>query len=222
MADDSLAFPWARDYDADQLAAFIEDLWGAASGDNTRATLDAIERVIAERAPGDNHSPRCPLTPRQIDVLTELASGETCASAGENLGVSVHTIKTITADVVARLHARSTTHACTIAVHYGWLTGHRVPPPAPLPRRRGPVANAGRHAERAAQLRKTPGVEAVVGDYGSRNTAYRAARQIPRGGFSAYEPAGDFQARAYLTKGSRWVVAARYVGTPTTAERAAS
>ncbi|MFD4258171.1 LuxR C-terminal-related transcriptional regulator [Streptomyces sp. NPDC058534] len=221
MADDHLAFPWARSLDAEQLAAFIEDLWGAASGDNDLATLDAIERVIRERAPGGKTSPPCPLTPRQLAVLTELASGETQGSAARNLGTSLHTVKAIAVDLCARLRARNITHACVIAADYGWITEHRIPRPARNVKRRA-LANAGRHADRAAVLRTRPGVELVVGDYGSRGTAYRAARLIPRGELNAYEPAGSFKARAYLTKGSRWVVAARYVGTPTTTERAAS
>ncbi|MEU7403856.1 helix-turn-helix transcriptional regulator [Streptomyces sp. NPDC044948] len=211
----SSAFPWARAYDADQLAAFIEDLWGAASGDNDLTTLDAIEKVVANHAPTP---PKCPLTDRQMDVLIEAASGESCASAAANLGVSLETVKTIRADVCVRLNARNMTHASTIALHYGWLTGHRVPLPKPPPRGRGPIAGSNRHAERAAQLRQRPGVEAIVGDYGSRGTAYRAARLIPRGAFGVYEPAGAFRARAFLSPEQRWMVAATYVGTPTTGE----
>ncbi|MET9158233.1 LuxR C-terminal-related transcriptional regulator [Streptomyces parvulus] len=220
MAADSLAFPWARNLDADQLAAFIEDLWGAASGDNDLATLGAIERVIRKHTPSENKRPPCPLTPRQVSVLTELASGETQPSTAARLGLSHHTVKTITVDLCARLLAGNIAHACVIAADYGWITEQRIPRP-PRTRKRRALANFTRHVERAAALRAKPGVERIVGDYGSRNTAYRAARQISQGELKTYQP-GTFQARAYLTRGKRWVVAARYIDTPNTAERAAS
>ncbi|WP_435251656.1 LuxR C-terminal-related transcriptional regulator [Streptomyces tendae] len=215
----TLTFPWAREYDADQLAAFTEDLSSAASGDNDLATLDAIEQAIARHAPTP---PPCPLTTRQIDILTDAASGETSESTARTLGISVHTVKAIKVDLCAQLQAHNITHACTIAMHYGWLTDYRVPPPKPTSRRRGPVANRSSHAARASRLRRKPGVEAVIGDYSSRNTAYGTARSITAGELSAYAPAGDFQARAYLSASRRWAVAARYIGTPTTQEGPAS
>lgn len=213
------AFPWARTYDADQLAAFMNDLAAAASGDSDLATLDAIEQVIAQHAP---LSADCPLTLRQLQVLTAAASGETNESTARALGVSLQTVKTARVDLCARLQARSTSHACAIAIHYGWLTDYRVPPPTAAPGRRGTVANGTRHTGRARRLRRSPGTELVIGDYGSRNTAYRAARQITTGALTAYTPRGAFKARAYLSASRRWTVAARYLGTPTTQEGPAS
>ncbi|MEV5450013.1 helix-turn-helix transcriptional regulator [Streptomyces sp. NPDC052535] len=213
------AFPWARAYDADQLAALMNDLAAAASGDNDLATLDAIEQVIVQHAPTP---PRCPLTPRQIAILTGAASGETSESTARTLGISVHTVKAIKVDLCAQLQAHNITHAVAVAMHYGWLTDYQAPPPKPTRRRRGSVANRSSHAARASRLRRKPGVEAVIGDYSSRNTAYGTARSITTGELNAYAPAGDFEARAYLSRSRRWAVAARYVGTPTTPGRPAS
>ncbi len=214
----NLAFPWARAYDADQLAAFMADLSAGAAGDDDLATLDAVELVVARHAPLPT---TCPLTPRQIDVLTGAANGETCESTAKTLEVSVHTVKTIRADLCARLQARNITHACTIAMHYGWLADYRVPPPTdatPGPDRRGPVANGSRHSGHARRLRRNPGHEATIADYSSRNTAYRAALQITTGALPAYAPGGAFKARVFLSRSRRWAVAARYVGTPTTTQ----
>ncbi|MFD4343467.1 response regulator transcription factor [Streptomyces coelicoflavus] len=207
------AFPWARTYDADQLAAFMHDLAAAASGDRDLATLDAVEEVIAKHAPLPAD---CPLTRRQIEVLTAAASGETNESTARSLNVSVATVKSTRADLSARLQARTTSHACIIAMHYGWLTDYRVPPPTAAPTRRGPITKSSRHAGRAYRLRRSPGTELAIGDYGSRNTAYRASRQITTGALPAYTPRGAFEARVFLSRSRRWVVAARYVGAPAT------
>ncbi|WAZ20243.1 LuxR C-terminal-related transcriptional regulator [Streptomyces cinnabarinus] len=222
MSDSPLAFAWARAYGADQLSAFIEDLWGAASGDNDLQTLDAIERVIADHRP-DNDAVPCPLTARQIAVLTELACGETYESAGRKLEISGSTVHTMCRQICDLLRANNTMHAVTIATGYGWLTALSLPQPHPKPKRRNPIEGAARHRAHAAELREQPGVELCVGDYADRHTARTTARRIRKGGFSAYAPADSFEARPVQTDNGRWTIRAQYVGNSSdTSQEAAS
>ncbi|MGW0993471.1 response regulator transcription factor [Streptomyces sp. NPDC002523] len=214
-----LTFPWAREYDADQLAAFIEDLWGAASGDNDLATLDAIEKVIAEHAPDPV---QCPLTERELDILTELASGETKESAGRKLGLSTETVRARCQQIYARLDAKNIAHAAAIAERHGWLAGLRMPVPVEEPPVRLGRAWARRHQQHAADLRRLPGSQLPIGPYTSYNGARNAARCIRRGVYQPFEPAGSFDAEPVRANGG-WIVLARFIGTPTTTtERQAS
>jgi DNA-binding CsgD family transcriptional regulator len=217
MTGRTLALPWARALDADQLAAFLDDLWGAASGDDGLNTLDAIEKVIEKHS---TSSLKCPLSARQIDVLTEIASGETYASAAENLGISVHSVKTTSVDACGKLRSRTSRQACAIAALHGWLPDLRIPQPPDKPRGVSPVDRTGRHVKRAARLRKRPGVERIVADYSARNSAYRAVQHIRTGQLPGYQPAGCFDARADFGDNGRWLVIARFTGAPTTERRA--
>ena len=71
------------------------------------------------------------------------------------------------------------------------------------------------HAAVAAELRLTPGVWGLVGDYSS-TSAPGMASHVQTAFLSAYAPAGSFEARTELTEdGIR--VEARYVGDRSTA-----
>lgn len=216
---ETFAFPWARSYDADQLAAFIEDLWGAASGDNDLATLDAIEKVIAEHRP--DPAP-CPLTAREIEVLTEVANGEMYESAAEHLGLSVPTVRSHCATIYDRLGARRGAQATAIAAHHGWLPGLHTPDPvAPIPKR-GPHAWKALYRERAAEMCQRPGEVVEVGPYGSRNGALSSAARISKGLMDIFRPAGSFEAEAVPINYTRWFVRARYIGMPGGTEQKAA
>ncbi len=214
------AFPWARTYDADQLAAFIEDLWGAASGDNDLATLDAIEKVIAEHRPD---LVPCPLTAREIEILTEVANGETYASAARNLGLVTETVRSRCAIIYGRLGARCAAQAAAIAAHHGWLSGLHAPEPAGRVPQLGPHAWKTTYRERAAEMRERPGEVVEIGPYGSRPGARRGALRIRKGLIDVFRPAASFEAEAVPAGHGRWIVRARYIGTPaSTAQKAAS
>ena len=220
MAADNLAFPWARTYDADQVSAFIDDLWGAASGDNDLATLDAIEKVIAEHRPDPVP---CPLSVREIEILTEIASGETCESAAGNLGLTVDSVRSRCSDIYTRLGARCAAQATAIAAHHGWLPDLRTPAPVARVPKLPPHTWKTIYRERAAEMRKKPGEVVEIGPYGSRDGARRGALRISQGLLDVFRPAGFFEAEAIPTDHARWIVRARYIGAPVnTAQKAVS
>lgn len=220
MAGEPLAFPWARTYDADQLAAFIEDLWGAASGDNDLATLDAIEKVIAAHRPDPVP---CPLTEREIQILTEVANGETYESAASNLGLGLETVRSRCAIIYDRLGARCAAQAAAIGAHHGWLPGLHVTQPAERVPQLGPHAWKTIYRQRAAEMRERPGDVVEIGPYGSASGARNGVWRIRDGLFTEFQPAGSFDAEAVRTDHGRWIVRARYIGTPVSpAQKAAS
>lgn len=221
MSGSPLTFPWARAYDADQLAAFIEDLWGAASGDNDLATLDAIEKVIAEHRPD---AVPCPLSKREIEILTEIASGETYESAARNLGISTESLRGRCPQIYARLGARNAAHAVAIASRHGWITGARVPALTELPTRivHGPMRWNRLYQAGAVEMRKQPGLPVEIGPYGSASGARGAARRIRKGLYGPFRPAGAFDARPVRADDGQWIVRASYKATPTSTEKAAS
>ncbi|MFD1656932.1 helix-turn-helix transcriptional regulator [Streptomyces caeni] len=215
MAGD-LTFPWARRYDADQLAAFIEDLWGAASGDNDLATLDAIEQAIAEHRPcGSDSTLKCPLTEREVQVLTLLVNGGTYESTATRLGIAPHTVRSHCHKIIDRLGARDRTHAAAIAAHFGWLPGLDIAQVRERVHRKSPQQWQEIHRERAAAMRAQPGTSVDIGPYTSNSGAANVARGIQDGRLDAYQPVGAFTAQATHTGPGRWVVRAHYIGTPT-------
>ncbi|GHA00952.1 response regulator transcription factor [Streptomyces echinoruber] len=216
------AFPWARHLSADQLAAFLEELWGAAGGDNTLATLDAVESVIhtwrqTTGATHDDPSP-CPLTERELDILTQIANGATYQIVAHSLGISTVTVRTHVSKIIDRLEVQNATQAVAVATRAGWLTGLRIPQPSTKPPSGGAISGLARHRTRAAELRAAPGSEAVVGTYGTRHTARSTASGIRRGQLSPYQPAGAYTAWYSRKAAGMWVVHARYLGEPTTTE----
>lgn len=221
-AVDSPAFPWARDFGARQLAAFIEDLWGAASGDNNRATLAAIEKAVAAHRPPPAEPSDCPLTARETDVLAQFAGGATYEEAAHNLGVSVYCVNTLARDIYARLDVRSMAQATAIAMHFGWLPNVAFRrPPAPQPKY-GTVAWRALYRERIQQMREHPGKPVDIGPYVSISGARKSAWRINKGLIVEAKPAGAFHAEAVRSHDGGWAVRARYVGTPDTEGRAAS
>lgn len=214
MAGENFAFPWARTYDADQLAAFIDDLWGAASGDDDLKTLDAIEDVIAKHRPDDD-TPTCPLTPRELQIVAQVAGGETYESAARNLGMSTDSLRCRGPQIYARLGARNAAHAAAIVVHHGWVTDLHIPQTRQAPRvLHGPMAWNRRYHDSATALRQRPGSELEIGPYGSRHGARGAARRIRRGTFDPFQPAGAFDAQSFPGDDGRWYVRACYLGDP--------
>ncbi|MGW1498995.1 response regulator transcription factor [Streptomyces mirabilis] len=149
---DFRAFPWAAQFDAKELAAFLEDLWGAASGDDGLTTLQAVENVIAAHRPDTAAVPQltesvvqaiaqkvtaellpyaagqgavaipCPLSRRELQCLIEIAKGESYESAGAALGVQRQTVATHAQRAYKRLQVTGAARAVAIAVHHGWIS----------------------------------------------------------------------------------------------------
>lgn len=210
MARDTLAFPWARSYDADQLSAFIDDLWGAASGDDDLVTLDAIEQVVAKHRPTQDS----PLTDREAEFLAYLADGLTYKQIATMVGPSLNSVRTTFNTVFSKLGARSGVQAVAIAIHHGWLPTLRLPePPKRLPRK-GPRNWRDRHTEAAAHMREHPLSYVDVGPYASRNSVYKAAKRVNDGLFPEFQPAGAFEAHPRRMDGTSWGLRMRYLGEP--------
>ncbi|MHC3474630.1 helix-turn-helix transcriptional regulator [Streptomyces sp. 7R007] len=219
MGGDDLAFPWARTYDADQLAAFIDDLWGAAGGGDDLATLDAIEKVIAEHRPerdasDERGAPPCPLSPWHLRLLTRIANGDTHVDAARKLGIKTNTIRVAVSRIYERIGARNAAHAVVIALSRGWLPAESIELPLPQEtERRSPSAWKRLYRQCAADLRATPGAWRAISAYQSRDGARRAADRMCKGLMDDFEPAGAFEATASVENG-QWVVRARYIGIP--------
>lgn len=102
-----------KDADADQVAAAIRS---AAAG---QCHLDpAVGKVLAAslRAP---RSPADTLTPREREVLTEVACGATNQQLAGRLGVSERTARTHVSSILAKLGLASRTQAALWAVQHG-------------------------------------------------------------------------------------------------------
>ena len=63
-----------------------------------------------------------PLTPRQFEVLTMVALGDSNADIARRLGISLDTAKQHVLDVIVRLNAVNRTHAVTQAFRAGVLS----------------------------------------------------------------------------------------------------
>ncbi|CBG73067.1 putative LuxR family regulator [Streptomyces scabiei 87.22] len=223
MAGESLTFPWARTLAAEPLAAFIEDMWGAAGGGDDIATLDAMEMAVAaHQPPTPQDSVPCPLSQRETDVLTLIANGETYETAGAQLEVTAHTVRQYLGRIYGRLGARNAVHAAAIATHQGWLPRLDVPPPAPTVLRQSPKAWRDLYRARAAEMLARPGEPVLIGPYGSNSGARNTVRRIRLGLFEEFQPAGAFEATAVRGDRGQWLVRARYLGSAAPTQKGAA
>jgi DNA-binding CsgD family transcriptional regulator len=62
-----------------------------------------------------------PLSPREREVLTLLAAGDTSAEVARRLGIGEETVQTHVRRSMAKLSARTRTEAVAIALRAGWL-----------------------------------------------------------------------------------------------------
>jgi len=63
----------------------------------------------------------CPLTRRQLEILTLLANGRNGSQIAEELHLAVNTIKTHLSKIYRRLEAANSSHAVLIAVRAGLI-----------------------------------------------------------------------------------------------------
>jgi DNA-binding NarL/FixJ family response regulator len=102
-----------KDADADQVAAAIR---AAAAG---QCHLDpAVGKVLAASLRA-RHSLADTLTPREREVLAEVASGATNQQLADRLGVSERTARTHVSSILAKLGLASRTQAALWAVQHG-------------------------------------------------------------------------------------------------------
>jgi PAS domain S-box-containing protein len=84
------------------------------------------KRAEVERAAGssprvDHDRSSTPLSPREREVLTLLAAGDTSAEVAARLGIGEETVQTHVRRSMAKLSARTRTEAVAIALRAGWL-----------------------------------------------------------------------------------------------------
>lgn len=215
MAADLRALPWAAGLDADQLAAFIDDLWGAASGEGDLKTLEAIEKVIAAHRPrGDSF--RRPISRRQVALLTQLANGESRESAARNLGLPEETVQSRCTALFDRLGVHNAAQAVAIAMSYGWLPPLQIPERARVVRPRSVDKWRTEHKKAAAAMRSEPGTPVEIGPYTTRQGAHGAVWRIREGLIAEYRPARHFDAEALRNEIGAWVVRGTFCGEPAT------
>jgi two-component system response regulator DegU len=70
--------------------------------------------------------PECPLTNREMEILAEVAEGNSNRVIGLRLGISEQTVKNHLAKVLQRLRAPDRTAAVVIALRNEWLDLQRL------------------------------------------------------------------------------------------------
>ncbi|MFF0139750.1 response regulator transcription factor [Streptomyces sp. NPDC005227] len=210
MADS--VFPWTADLAPERLSAFVDDLWGATAAENEHDALAALDKVVAQYAPAPAPKPECPLTERQVELITHLANGLTYGQAAEAMGSSLDTIKRHAENAYVRLGVSTKAPAIALAVHHQWLPGLHVPPLGPSKTNLGPAHWDAVHAKAAADMRATPGAEVAIGPYVSHTGATTVVGVINKGLRTHFQPAGSFEARR-VRSDLGWDVVARFVGT---------
>lgn len=83
-----------------------------------RPMLDDIAKIIAEHALGET------LTVRETEVLRLISQGNSNRGVSELLGISEFTVKGHVKSIMLKLGANDRTHAVTIALQRGFLSGN--------------------------------------------------------------------------------------------------
>jgi DNA-binding NarL/FixJ family response regulator len=87
-----------------------------------RDALREVARTGALRSGGQHQAASSsPITPREYDVLRLVASGHTNAEIGEQLGISLNTVKAYLQNVMQKLGARNRAQVITNARVRGLL-----------------------------------------------------------------------------------------------------
>jgi DNA-binding CsgD family transcriptional regulator len=101
---------------ADRLAKLLSDIPGLRLAQPGEAADAAL--VSARAAPPEQDAP---LTPREVEVLNQLAEGVSNKTIARRLGISVHTVKFHVASLLDKLDATGRTDAVAHAARIGVL-----------------------------------------------------------------------------------------------------
>jgi DNA-binding NarL/FixJ family response regulator len=85
------------------------------------AIAKALLTHLVPQQPKDSHPPFDDLTPRERDVLGQLAGGLSDRDIAQALFISVRTVQTHLAHIYEKLGVHSRTEAALIAVRQGWM-----------------------------------------------------------------------------------------------------
>jgi DNA-binding NarL/FixJ family response regulator len=88
--------------------------------------------------------PAVPLSPRELEVLSRLARGETNREIGRTLSISDQTVKNHISSVLRKLAVVDRTQAVVVGVRRGWIDLSEGPGPSA----RGPGVGRGGRARR--------------------------------------------------------------------------
>jgi PAS domain S-box-containing protein len=95
-------------------------LSGSIVRDSTGVPAYTVAQITG-RTGFDLNPEACPLTSRELEVLTMLAHGATNPTIAQQLGIGTDTVHTYSRRAVQRLRARTRTHAVATAVAAGWI-----------------------------------------------------------------------------------------------------
>jgi DNA-binding CsgD family transcriptional regulator len=91
----------------------------------TRGGASIPPELLCRMLPPEPAEPRLPddrtLTTRELTVLRLLAEGEVTRSIAEQLNYSERTVKSVVADVLAKLECRTRAHAVALATRQGMI-----------------------------------------------------------------------------------------------------
>jgi DNA-binding NarL/FixJ family response regulator len=111
-----------RALDAGALGYLVKDMMAAEIFKMIRLVMSgrrgippAVAATLAE------HTPRIPLTPRETEVLSLIATGMTNAEIATRIGRTEETVKVHVKNILQKLHARDRTEAVTVAARRGFI-----------------------------------------------------------------------------------------------------
>jgi DNA-binding NarL/FixJ family response regulator len=112
-----------RDATAEELAAAAQAVAAGLVVAHADASAGSVFDAASDAPAGGTTewSGDAALTPRELDVLRELARGLPNKAVARALGISEHTVKYHTGSIFAKLGARSRTEAVTLAARRGLL-----------------------------------------------------------------------------------------------------
>ncbi|HEY6014162.1 MAG TPA: response regulator transcription factor [Candidatus Limnocylindrales bacterium] len=99
--------------------------------DQVVARPDLVGKVVEAFREGFRHQDSAadiPLTPRELEILREVASGRKNRQIADRLVLTEQTVKNHLSRILHKLGVPNRTHAVTFAVRQGWLTLEEVDP----------------------------------------------------------------------------------------------
>lgn len=101
---------------------------------HSSAEVDAALRKLRRRraVDGDLAQRIERLTPRELEILQRMADGDAPEQIAEDLGMSRHTLRTHTQNVLTKLGVHSKLEAIVVAIRYGKVRTNKVSPQGDL------------------------------------------------------------------------------------------
>ena len=124
----------SKSVDADELVEAIERVYRGEYpvNDSVLARPRVAEKVLRQfqslsLAGKVMETLAAPLTPREKEILSYIANGQSNKQIAHNLHISVQTIKNHVTSILRKLNANDRTHAVVMAMRHGWISPEEVP-----------------------------------------------------------------------------------------------